>query len=283
MITAIKEITEHYTQTDLSAKILTVLKQAGKDINALTREDIAPFDEFHIRGRAATREIGKLADFQPGTEILDLGCGIGGAARTLMTEFDCHVTGVDLIEEYIETALILNTRIGINGKIQFEQSNAMDLPFDDESFDVVFSQHITMNIEDKTRLAEEVRRVLRPEGQFVLYEICAGSVATPHFPLPWANDSAINYLVEPQAFRQTLEEMGFKTIEWRDVTTPSLSWNQEIVSDMVQRPESAPPPLGLNLLMGSSTATKMKNMMKNMQEDRIRVIQVVLVVTDLTE
>ena len=283
MITAIKEITEHYTQTDLSAKILAALEQAGKDINALTRVDIAPFDEFHIRGRVATREIGKLADLQPGTEILDLGCGIGGAARTLMAEFGCHVTGVDLIEEYIETARILNTRIGINGKIQFEQSNAMDLPFDDDSFDVVFSQHITMNIENKTRLVEEVRRVLRPGGQFVLYEICAGSVATPYFPLPWAGDSAINYLVEPHAFRQMLEEMGFKTIEWRDVTIPSLSWNQEIVSDMVQRPESAPPPLGLNLLMGASTAIKMKNMMKNMQEDRIRVIQGVLVVTDLTE
>lgn len=124
-----------------------------------------------------------------------------------MTEFGCLVTGVDLIKEYIETARILNTRIGIRGKIQFEQSNAKDLPFDDDSFEVVFSQHISMNIEDKTRLAEEVRRVLRPGGQFVICEICAGSVASPHFPLPWAGDSAINYLVEPQEFRQTLEEI----------------------------------------------------------------------------
>ena len=54
MITAIKEITEHYTQTDLSTKILAALEQAGKDINALTRDDIAPIDEFHIRGRVAT-------------------------------------------------------------------------------------------------------------------------------------------------------------------------------------------------------------------------------------
>jgi SAM-dependent methyltransferase len=276
MITAIKEITEHYNQTDLSTKILTALKQAGKDVKALTRDDIAPFDEFHIRGRAATLEIGLLANLQPGEEVLDLGCGIGGAARTLMTEFGCHVTGIDLIEEYIETARKLNTLIGLDGKILFEQCNAMHLPFDDDSFDVVFSQHLTMNIEDITRLAEEVHRVLRPEGKFVLYEICAGQISPLRFPVPWAGDSAISYTIEPEMLGSKLEEAGFKTVEWRDVTVPSLSWNQELVSDMMQRPASAPPPLGLNLLMGASTAMKMKNMMKNLQEDRIRVIQGVL-------
>jgi ubiquinone/menaquinone biosynthesis C-methylase UbiE len=281
MITAIKEVTEHYNQSDLSTKILAALAQAGKDINALTRDDIAPIDEFHIRGRAATREIGKLADFQPGTEILDLGCGIGGAARTLMTEFGCQVTGIDLIKEYILTARILNNRIGLDGEILFEQSNAMHLPFSDNSFDVVFSQHVMMNIADKTRLAEEVRRVLRPGGRFVLDEICAGSVATPHFPLPWAGDSSINYLVEPQTLRQKLEEAGFKTVEWQDVTIPSLRWNQKLVADMKERPADIPFPPGLSLLMGASTTIKMVNMLKSIQEDRLRIIQGILVRTDL--
>lgn len=280
MITTAQEINNHYTQTDLGATILTALEGAGKDIDTLTREDIAAFDEFHIRGRAATREICQLADLQPGAEVLDLGCGIGGAARTLMTEFDCRVTGVDLVEEYIQTARILNKRAGYDGQITFELGNALELSFDDDSFDVVFSQHVTMNIEDKARLAQEVRRVLRPGGRFVLYEICAGSVSTPHFPVPWAGDSAINFLVEPHTLRQMLEETGFKTIEWRDVTAPSLEWNQQLVANMANRPADAPSPLGLNLLMGATTATKVKNMMMNMQEDRIKVIQGVMLLTD---
>lgn len=275
-----KEINKHYTQTDLSAAILTALQQSGKDIDSLTREDIATFDEFHIRGRAATMEIGQLADLQPGAEVLDLGCGIGGAARTLMTEFGCRVTGVDLIEEYVQTARVLNDRIGYDGMIKFKQGNALDIPFDDDSFDVVFSQHITMNIEDKTRLALEVRRVLRPGGRFVLYEISAGAGSTPHFPVPWAGDSTINFLVEPQVLRQILEKAGFKTLEWRDVTTPSLEWNQKLVANMANRPADAPPPLGLNLLMGANTGVKVKNMMMNMQEDRIKVIQGVMVLTE---
>ncbi len=197
-----------------------------------------------------------------------------------MTEFDCRVTGVDLVEEYIQTARILNKRAGYDGQITFELGNALELFFDDDSFDVVFSQHVTMNIEDKARLAQEVRRVLRPGGRFVLYEICAGSVSTPHFPVPWAGDSAINFLVEPHRLRQMLEETGFKTIEWRDVTAPSQEWNQQLVANMANRPADAPSPLGLNLLMGATTATKVKNMMMNMQEDRIKVIQGVMLLTD---
>jgi ubiquinone/menaquinone biosynthesis C-methylase UbiE len=278
--TNFQEINHHYTQTDLSAKILKALSQAGKDINTLTREDIATFDEFHIRGREATREIAKLADLQPGEEILDLGCGIGGAARTLMSEFDCRVTGIDLVDEYIQTARILNSRIGYDGKITFKQANALHLPFDDASFDVVFSQHITMNVEDKTLLAKEVRRVLRPNGRFVHYEIFAGSVSTPYFPVPWAGDPTINFLVEPQTFQLILEETGFKSLVWRDVTPPSLEWNMQLAANISNRPADAPPPIGLNLLMGENTGEKVRNMMMNMQEDRIQVYQGVMGLSD---
>jgi len=236
MTTLNQAINNHYTQTDLSTRIMTALLRAGKDLDALTRSDIAAFDEFHIRGRAATIEIGKLANLQPGVEVLDLGCGNGGAARTLMTEFDCQVTGIDLVEEYIQTAWILNEQVGFNGQIRFEQGNVLEMPFDDDSFDIVFSQHITMNIESKANLAKEVRRVLRHGGQFVLYEICAGSVSPPYFPVPWAGDSAINFLVEPQTLHKMLDETGFKTMEWRDVTAPSLDWNKQLVARMTNRP-----------------------------------------------
>ncbi|MBC8505328.1 MAG: class I SAM-dependent methyltransferase [Chloroflexi bacterium] len=277
MNTITKEINEHYTQSNLSEKILNSLQQAGKDVNALTRSDIIKFDEFHIRGSAATKELGQLADIQPGEKLLDLGCGIGGAARTLMTEFGANVTGIDLVDEYISTARALNEHIGYDGQITFEQADALDIPSLDNSFDVVFSQHITMNIENKAQLAQEVRRVLRPGGRFVLYEICAGAVDAPHLPVPWAGDQSINCLVEPEILRQIFEESGFQTTEWRDVTAMSLSWNQGLVTDMILPPIDGPILLGQNLLMGDTAFLKLKNMMMNMQEDRIRVIQGVMI------
>ena len=86
--------------------------------------------------------------------------------------------------------------------------------------------------------------------------------------------------MEPQSLRQLLEEANFKTIEWKDVTAPSLEWNQQLVANMANRPADAPPSLGLNLLMGANTGTKVKNMMLNMQEDRITVIQGVMILAD---
>jgi SAM-dependent methyltransferase len=256
--------------------LLSALKNAGKDIDALTRADIAALDEFHIRGHAATMEIGQLADLQPGTKVLDIGCGIGGAARTLMTEFGCEITGLDIVDEYIETARMLNERTGYNDQIKIKQGDALDIPFENDSFDVVFSQHVTMNIDDKACFAEEVHRVLRPVGQYTLYEICAGSVSPAHYPVPWAGKSEISFLIEPHRLRQILEQEGFKKLKWRDVTEPSLAWNQQLVANISNRPSDAPPSLGLNLLMGANTGKKVKNMMINMQENRIKVIQGVM-------
>ena len=66
MTTYTQAINNHYNQINLGVNIFTALKRAGKDIKALTRDDIAPFDEFHIRGREATRELARLAESHNG-------------------------------------------------------------------------------------------------------------------------------------------------------------------------------------------------------------------------
>jgi 2-polyprenyl-3-methyl-5-hydroxy-6-metoxy-1,4-benzoquinol methylase len=160
MTTSSQAINNHYGQADLGVTILTALQRAGKNVNALTRDDIASFDEFHIRGRKATRELARLADLKAGTKVLDLGCGIGGTARTLATEFGCQVTGIDLVDTYIQTAEMLNLRIGLNDdRITFQHGSVLAMPFDNASFEAALSLHLTMNIQDKTQLVQEVRRV----------------------------------------------------------------------------------------------------------------------------
>jgi ubiquinone/menaquinone biosynthesis C-methylase UbiE len=280
MTTFSQAINNHYGQADLGVTILTALQRAGKNVNALTRDDIASFDEFHIRGRKATQELARLADLKAGTKVLDLGCGIGGTARTLATEFGCQVTGIDLVDTYIQTAEMLNLRIGLNDdRITFQHGSVLAMPFDNASFEAALSLHLTMNIQDKTQLVQEVRRVLRPEGRFALYEICAGSVSTPHFPVPWAGDSSINFLVEPKELRQMVNEAGFKELVWEDVTAATLEWFQAMKASRAARPADAPPPLGLNLIMGATTAEKIGNLRRNLEEDRVRVIQGVFQLT----
>lgn len=272
----VKSINDQYSQANLEANILAALERGGKDIEALTREDITSFDEFHIRGRKATRELAGLVDLQRNTRVLDLGCGIGGAARTLAAEFECEVTGLDLVKEYCRTAEMLTDRVGLSDRVSFRHGDAMDMPFDDASFDVVWSQHTIMNIEDKARLFDRVRRVLRPEGRFVLFEVCAGSAAPSYFPVPWANEPSISFLTEPEALRHMLGAAGLKELMWKDVTTASLEWFRRAMAKMAKRPADAPPRPGLDLLMGASMGEKLANVRRNLEEDRIRVVQSVL-------
>ena len=73
-----KNVSEHYTQGDLEQRILSALEEAGKELDSLAVDDLAPVDEFHVRGRTATEELAKLAEIQPGTGIARCGLWFGG-------------------------------------------------------------------------------------------------------------------------------------------------------------------------------------------------------------
>ena len=88
----------HYSRPGLGESILEALEKAGKDVKALTLDDLAPIEEFHIGGRKPTLELGRLAGLSEGMQVVDVGCGIGGPARAMAHHFGCDVVGVDLSE-----------------------------------------------------------------------------------------------------------------------------------------------------------------------------------------
>jgi SAM-dependent methyltransferase len=266
-------LNDHYGVTDLSDEILDALEAAGKDVDALTRKDIASFDEFHIRGLEATQEVADLAEIEAHSRVLDVGCGIGGPARTLASEYGCDVVGIDIVEEYCRAATLFTERVGLADKVHFQHGNALDLPFKDEEFDIVWFEHTLPNIEATGMAFEEAGRVLRPGGTLALYELCAGPGGEPVFPVPWASDTSLSYLKQPERLREDILNHGFDEVTWRDVTEPSLEWFRNVVESMQSRPADAPPPLGLNLLMGAETPVKAANVVRNLEEERVVVIQ----------
>src|SRR5262245_20227270 len=112
-------LNQHYAPTDICARILGRLRQAGKDLTRLSRDDLAAFDEFHSGGRESTRELARLAGLRRGMRVLDIGSGVGGPARTLATEFGCRVIGIDLAAEYCRAAQMLTEMVGIGEGIAF--------------------------------------------------------------------------------------------------------------------------------------------------------------------
>jgi ubiquinone/menaquinone biosynthesis C-methylase UbiE len=135
-----------------------------------------------------------LADVRAGDRVLDVGSGLGGPARTLAHVFGCRVTGLDLSVEFSRTAERLTQRLNLADRVGFRQGSALDMPFGDASFDVVWMHNSGMNIPDKGQLYSEVHRVLRPGGRYVFREIMAGAVQPLRFPVPWAREAALSFV-----------------------------------------------------------------------------------------
>jgi ubiquinone/menaquinone biosynthesis C-methylase UbiE len=208
----------YWGRDGLERKILDALAAAGKNIDALTIDDLAPADQFHGGGKPATERLARLAGLEPGTRVLDVGGGLGGPARTLAGQFGCIVTVVDLTESYVRAATALTARLGLADRVTHRVGDALALDAGGEPFDVVWTQNSGMNIADKERLYAGFARVLRPGGLLVTQEPMAGPVQPAVFPLMWARDASASFLRTPEAMRAVMEAAGFQVRAWDDVT-----------------------------------------------------------------
>ena len=265
-------IQTHYARADLGDVILAALEKAGKDMSRLTPEDLAPIDQFHIRGRTATLELARAAGLDATKRVLDVGSGVGGTSRCLAKEFGCRVTGIDLTDEYCRAAAMLSARIGLAHLVDFRQGDATELPFDDQTFDVVWTEHVAMNIPDKTRLYKEMHRVLKPGGTLAIYDVLAGPTGPVLFPVPWARTPDTSFLVQPSELHKLLVEAGFTVTDWSDTTEAARAWFVSL-AERIRR--EGFPPLGFHVLMGADFKGMAQNQGRNLQEGRIVLGQVV--------
>lgn len=266
------EIERHYASSGLGGRLLSALALAGKDVENLSPVDLAPMDEFHVRGRQATMELASAAGLTAGMEVLDVGCGIGGPSRCLAAEFGCRVTGIDLSAEYCSAATLLAERVGLAGRVTYCHGDALDLPFGGGSFDLVWSQHASMNIPDKKRLYGEMYRVLRPGGRVALYDVLAGPGGGVIFPVPWARTARTSFLATPEGLEVELLASGFTIESWEDDTVRGAEWFSRLADRIA---ESGLPPLGIHLLLGEDFPSMAGNQRRNLEDGRILLARVV--------
>lgn len=267
-------IRTHYGRPDLAAVILAALEDAGADLQQLSLEALAPIDEFHIRGRAATLELAQAAGLRSTMRVLDIGSGIGGTSRCLAKEFGCRVTGIDLTDEYCQVASMLTARVGLDALVDYRQGDATNLPFADNEFDVVWSEHAAMNIPDKRRLYGEMHRVLKPGGTLAIYDVLAGPSGPVLFPVPWARTPDTSFLVSPEELRELLRDSGFTVADWKDTTAEAREWFVKL-AERIRR--EGFPALGFHLLMGHDFRAMAQNQGRNLEEGRISLGQIVSV------
>ena len=126
---------------------------------------------LHPGGYQATDKLCSMLYLSIDSKVLDLACGTGTTSFRIHKNYRCDVTGIDISETLIESAnnTLLNTNF--DDKVRFRVSDALELPFPDNSFDSVIAQAFFILIDDKDKALNEIFRVLKPNGYFGSLEL----------------------------------------------------------------------------------------------------------------
>lgn len=132
--------------------------------------EISGIEALHPGGMALTRRTGELAKLRPGMRILDVSSGRGTQSIFYAKEFGVEVTGIDLSEEMVKSA-IKNAKLEkIEDLTLFKVGDSQALPFDDNYFDVVINECAVGIPDDSQKVLNEMVRVTRKNGTIIIHE-----------------------------------------------------------------------------------------------------------------
>jgi len=260
----------HYSENlKLAETIASKLRSVGKDLNRLTTADLVVVDEFHIRGRKATLELGAKMNLNAHSHVLDIGSGLGGPARTLAETYGCQVTGIDLTQAFCDAAAAMSDWVGLGDRVSFKQGDATSLPFENQTFDAAMTIHVAMNIAAKDKMYAEARRVLKPGGIFAVYDVLQGEGGDVLYPVPWARDPSISHLATPNQMKTLLTGAGFGLLDVHDSTEESQSFFEKMTAQIAKTGTS---PVIWQLFLGDDFPAMVRNQVRNVTERRIRTV-----------
>ena len=265
------DIEEFWTRGDIHSRVHKAMKDADLIDKKLEIEDLFPIDQYHARGIAATVDLGKRMPIRENSKILDIGCGLGGPARYYSKEFKCFIEGIDITPSFIELGTKFNKLTDMSNQVHLNVGNGETLDFEDNFFDGAYSQHVTMNISNRKKFFSEAYRVLKKNSFFAFTEHGLGHLGNPIYPLPWADDKNMSFLLTPDETILFLKDVGFYDIEIIETGTKYMSGYEKLMS---QTKDIKQPILGIHVIGGQSMTERSRNSLTCIKEKRTHPFEV---------
>ncbi len=264
-------LADHYQRALRAAEVLAQIDAHYP--TGPTLHQLAPLDQLHIGGVAASTRL--LERLNPNThvKVLDIGAGLGGLMRQ-GASLGFRMTGLDITHGFSALNKALSSRVKQPDALPLTwvTGNASALPFADNSFDAVLFQHSLLNMPDAIRVLAESQRVLRSGGHVVMHEVVSGpNVAKLRYPVPWAASPEHSHLLTLAELTHLLEAGGFALEHVEDWSEIALEWRQR-QRQKEQAPRQAV--LSPQWVFGKRFITMGKNLVDNLAEGAIKVVEI---------
>lgn len=169
-----------------------------------------------------------------GKTVLDIGCGSGAIAVLLAGDLGAErVIGIDVEAPVVEAARARVDKAGLSDRIDIRLIEPGPLPFDANSFDIVYSKDSIIHIPDKEALCADAFRVLRPGGWFAASDWLTSHDGAPSPEMQeYIRAEDLDFaMASPARYERALQEAGFKEISLRNRNP----WYRDVAADELAR------------------------------------------------
>lgn len=238
----LETVARDYYNSD-SANSFYELVWGGEDIHIGCYES-----EHEAIHPASRRTVAKMADLLSGLSsrhrVLDIGSGYGGSARYLAGKVGCHITCLNLSEVQNQRNRELNQQQGLADKIEVVDGSFEELPFDDNSFDVVWSQDAILHSSRRETVLDEVDRVLRCGGRFIFTDPMQTDSADVASLQPVYDRIHLSSLGSPGFYREKARARGWKEVLWEELSAQLVNHYRRVREEIIAREQEILPRCG---------------------------------------
>jgi len=176
-----------------------------------------------------------LGDINPQHAVLDIGAGYGGPARYLASTFGCDVTALNLSEKENERSRELVEERGLNDKVKVIDGSFEDIPADDETFDIVWSEDAILHSGHREKVLQEVVRVLKPGGRFIFTDPMQSDDCPDGVLQSILDRIHLSTLGSPEFYRDTLSRLGMTEVRFEEHTRQLINHYSRVLQETQNR------------------------------------------------